>query len=138
MIKDRDRERGFTLIEMIVVLVVLGLVLGLVIAHGPVRSRRLEIDAAARHLAGALRVARSRAIAEGRVALVRLGSGGYRLDGETPIVLPPDILLAGDSTIRFTPDGGSSGAQILLRDGDKRITISVDWLIGRVRLSEGG
>jgi general secretion pathway protein H len=134
----RDSEHGFTLIEMIVVLVVLGLVLGLVITHGPARSQRLELDAAARQVAGALRVARSRAIADGRVALVSLGSGGYRLDGEAPTVLPPDILLAGDSVIRFTPDGGSSGARIMLRGGDKRITISVDWLVGRVRLLEGG
>jgi general secretion pathway protein H len=138
MVIGRDSEYGFTLIEMIVVLIVLGLVLGLVITQGPARSQRLELDAAARQVAGALRVAHSRAIADGRVTLVRLGPSGYRLDGQDPIVLPPGIRLAGDSVIRFTPDGGSSSAQIVLRGGDKRITISVDWLVGRVRLSEGG
>jgi prepilin-type N-terminal cleavage/methylation domain-containing protein len=68
---NRRGTAGFTLIEMIVVLVVLGLALGLVMTRGPVHSRRLELDATARQVAGALRLARSRAIAEERgVAVV--------------------------------------------------------------------
>jgi general secretion pathway protein H len=135
---NRNSERGFTLIEMIVVLVVLGLVLGLVITHGPVRSQRLELDSAARQVAGALRVARSRAIADDRVVTVTFASGAYRLDGDTPTALPGGIALAGDRVIRFTPDGESSGARVVLRDGERRMAIGVDWLTGRARLSEGG
>jgi general secretion pathway protein H len=133
-----DSERGFTLLEMIVVLVVLGLALGLVISHGPARSERLELDAAARQVAGALRVARSRAIADDRVVTVTFGPGLYGLEGDAPRSLPGDVAVAGVRLIRFTPDGESSGGQIVLRNGDRRIAIGVDWLTGRVRLSEGG
>jgi general secretion pathway protein H len=116
----------------------LGLALGLVVTHGPVRSQRLELDAAARQVAGVFRVARSRAIADGRVASVSLGPRFYRLDDNNPIELPPDVLLGGDGVVRFLPDGGASGARIVLRSGDRQITISVDWLTGRVRLLEHG
>ncbi len=135
---DGDGEQGFTLIEMIVVLVVLGLVLGLVIAHGPAHSLRLDLDAAGRQVVGILRVARSRAIADDRVVAVRFAPGLYRMDGGAPVALPSDVVLAGDRVIRFTPDGESSGARIVLRNGVRQVAIGVDWLTGRVQLSEGG
>jgi prepilin-type N-terminal cleavage/methylation domain-containing protein len=53
---------GFTLIEMIVVVVVIGLVLSLFIQRGPMRSPALEARAAANEVAESLRLARSRAI----------------------------------------------------------------------------
>ncbi|HEY4174844.1 MAG TPA: GspH/FimT family pseudopilin, partial [Rhodopila sp.] len=69
---DPNRQSGFTLIEMVVVLVVLGLALGLVIARGPMHSATLDARTAARQLAQALRLARSRAIMSDRPVLVRV------------------------------------------------------------------
>lgn len=129
-------ERGFTLIEMIVVLVVLGLVLGVVMTHGPARSVRLELDGAARQVAGVLRVARSRAIADDRVVTVTFAPGLYGLDGDAPHSLPGDVVVEGVRVIRFTPDGASSGGQVIVRGGDRQVAIGVDWLTGRVRLAE--
>ncbi len=134
--KNSCSERGFTLIEMIVVLVVLGLALGLVMSRGPARSPHLELDAAARQVAGALRVARSRAIADDRVVTVIFAPGLYGLDGDAARSLPGSVAIAGDRMVRFTPDGESSGGQVILRDGDRLMAIGVDWLTGRVRLSE--
>ena len=37
---------------------------------------------------------------------------------------------------RFAPDGSSTGARILLADGDRRIQIGVDWLTGRVSTAD--
>ncbi len=125
-------KSGFTLLEMIVVLVVLGLALGLVMTHGPARSQRLELDATARRVIGALRLARSRAIADERTVVVAFGTGGYRLDGGVPVPWSADVSPAGDRAIMFTPDGGSSGGLVVLRGGDRRIAIGVDWLTGRV------
>jgi general secretion pathway protein H len=123
---------GFTLIEMIVVLAVLALVLGLVITHGPVRSQRLELDGAARHVTGALRLARSRAIAEERTVVFALDAGGYRLDRDAPTTWSGNVSPRGDRLVVFTPDGGSSGARIVLDDGERAVAIGVDWLTGRV------
>jgi hypothetical protein len=36
----------------------------------------------------------------------------------------------------FTPDGGSTGGSILLRAGQRRIAVEVNWLTGRVRARE--
>lgn len=123
---------GFTLIEMLVVLAVLALVLGLVITHGPVRSQRLELDAAARQVTGALRLARSRAIADERTVVFALDAGGYRLDRDAPTTWSGNVSPRGDRLVVFTPDGGSSGARIVLDDGERAVAIGVDWLTGRV------
>ncbi len=38
--------------------------------------------------------------------------------------------------ISFAPDGSSSGGRIELADGGRRMRVSVDWLTGRVGVSE--
>jgi general secretion pathway protein H len=35
-------------------------------------------------------------------------------------------------SIRFNPDGSSTGGRISLADGGRAITIGVDWLTGRI------
>jgi len=129
---SRRRTGGFTLIEMIVVLVVLGLALTLVLTHGPMHSQRLDLDAAARQVVGALRLARSRAIAEDRAVAVEFGARGYQLDRDAPVTWSTDVSPKGDRMIRFTPDGASSGGRIVLRGGQRDVAIGVDWLTGRV------
>ncbi len=136
---DADRrERGFTLIELIVVLVVLGLALSMVLGQGVARSPTLQFDSAVRQVAGALRVARSRAIADDRLVPVIFAPGGFQLDQGTAIAFAPEISLSGNRLIDFTPDGGSSGGQVTLRMGSREMIIGVDWLTGRVALSEHG
>jgi len=130
------RERGFTLLELIVVLVILGLALSLVLTQGPVRSPTVEFDSAVRQVTGALRLARSRAIADDRMVAVLFTPRGFRLDQETPIAFSSDISLSGSRIIDFTPDGGSSGGEVMLHLGERHMVIGVDWLSGRVTLSE--
>jgi len=132
------REQGFTLFELIVVLVILGLALSLVLTQGPARSPTAEFDSVVRQVTGALRLARSRAIADDRTVAVQFAPHGFRLDQETAISLGPDISMSGNPLIDFTPDGGSSGGEIMLRMGDRTMLIEVDWLTGRVTLSEPG
>jgi general secretion pathway protein H len=135
---SRQRQHGFTLIEMIVVLAVLGLALSLVLLHGGGRSPGLEFDSAVREVAGTLRLARSRAIADDRLVTVVIAPRSYQLDGGAAIVLPPDLSMTGNGLIRFLPDGGSSGGQITLRMAGRAMTIDVDWLTGRVQLLSRG
>lgn len=146
---SRSRQAGFTLIEMIVVLVVLGLVLGLVVTRGPVRSRALEARAAASRLAAALRNARGEAIVANRpVTLVLdVAQHSYRVDRGSPTVLPPEMALSviaasGETLggrlggITFEPDGSSSGGRIEIRDGTRRMQVGIDWLTGRVSIAD--
>jgi general secretion pathway protein H len=133
----RRDERGFTLIEMIVVLAILGLMLGLVISHGPAHSQRLDLDTSAQEIARSLRLARSRAIAQNRMVRWVPTPRGYSLDGAATRALPADVTMTEAGTIGFAADGSSSGGLITLRGGERQIAIALDWLTGRVAIAEG-
>lgn len=126
------RQRGFTLIEVIVVMAILGIVLGLAGLRGPVRSERLDLDRAVRDLAGSLKLARSRAIAQNRAVGVTVGVASYSLDGEPPRLLHAELAAADSRAIVFAPDGSSSGGAIALQAGSRQAAVRVEWLTGRV------
>jgi len=136
---------GFTLLEMIIVLAILGLAVAIVALRGPVRPHRLEERGIVAAVSEALRGARGRAIAENRPVLVAVDGErhGIAVEGGPTIEVPAGLDLeaavgAGGGLekqlvgFRFSPDGSSTGARILIADGDRRIEISVDWLTGRV------
>jgi general secretion pathway protein H len=144
-------ERGFTLIEMIVVLAILGLVLAMVAARGPLGLHTLTARAAANELASGFRQARARAIADNRPVAVNidLAAHRWRIDADRPTNLPRDLDIAvltvagqtvgGDlADIRFLPDGSSTGGRVELKDGRRRMRIGVDWLNGRVSVGDAG
>ena len=114
-------QDGFTLLEMIVVIVILGLVAGLVLTRGPMRSTGLSARAAATMLAGSLRAARSEAIATDRPVTVLINAtlGTIQVGASTPramgaqLIPPraPDRVRAGWVLQRWTDRrGGRPGA----------------------------
>jgi general secretion pathway protein H len=128
-------QAGFTLIEMIVVIVVMALIAGLVVVRKPWHSVGLDTEATVRTLTSTLRLARSRAIAQDRDVIVVTGETGFTVDGASAAVLPAGEALSA-AQVTFMPDGGSSGGSILLASGPRRIAISVNWLTGRVNSRE--
>ncbi len=140
----RRGAAGFTLIEVIVVLVVLALVATIFVGRGPMRSRGVEAAGAARALAGAMRLARSQAIATDRAVSLSVDPVRHLYaSGGAVHVLPEAIGLAvqgpdGAPTRRlailFRPDGSSSGGSVALADGARTLHVSVDWISGRVVL----
>ncbi len=140
-------EGGFTLLEMMVVLAVLGLVMGLVLSHGPMRSRTLQTHAVASEVARVLRGARGKAIAGDRPVEVvfDLAQHGLRVDGGRLQVLPAQVALSVTATLRqtlgrrlagfeFAPDGSASGGHVTLAEGGLTLEVGVDWLTGRVSI----
>jgi general secretion pathway protein H len=115
---------------MIVVIVVMAMVAGLVMVRQPWHSVTLNTDASVRALTGGFRLARSRAIAQDREVSVVTAADWFSVDGGAVWRLPSGVVLS-PSRIVFLPDGGSSGARILLTAGGKRIVLDVDWLTGR-------
>lgn len=136
---------GFSLLEMLVVLVIVGLAVAIAASHGPARSPGLEARGVVAAVSEALRGARGRAIAGNRPVLVAVNGERRRIavEGGPIIEMPAGLDLEaavgadkGETKqlvgVRFAPDGSSTGATILLVDGDRRIPIVVDWLTGRV------
>jgi general secretion pathway protein H len=140
---------GFTLLELLVVLAILGAMLVLLVGYRPPWSRGLEISATAAELAGQLRLVRSEAIAANRPVAFEIDLSGhrYRAGAAPPKVLPADMTLsmltivgerqsAGVGNIRFNPDGSSTGGRIVLANRARRIAVGVDWLSGRVTVAD--
>lgn len=140
---------GFTLIEMVVVIAILGLALTLIVGYRPPWSRGLEIETTAAELAAQLRLMRSEAIARNRSVALELDLAGHRYRGGSGPVRPIParlaielLTIAGERTIqsaggiRFNPDGSSTGGRIILAEGTRRLAIGVDWLTGRTTVAD--
>lgn len=116
-------QAGFTLLEMLVTVAVMGLVLAMLAGVMRPHSHRLELQAAARDVACAMRLARGAALVSGAPVTLALPR------------LPPWLRVMEQPSaggIVFTPDGASSGGSVLLAGDGLSATIRADWLTGRV------
>lgn len=142
--------KGFTLIELLAVLLILSLVAAVVVPS-IVRSSAVEARGAARTLVSGLRRARSHALTRLRAAdfAVDVERREFRLPDETSARKLPERVdlslftarsqLTGDSSgsIRFFPDGSSSGGRITVSSGGQSYLVDVDWLTGKVSVLAG-
>jgi general secretion pathway protein H len=145
----RSRGAGFTLIEVVVTLAILGFALVLITGYKPLMSSALSLDGTASELASGLREARSQAIASDRpvVFAVDLATHRYRIGAGAAQPLPPGLAIqlvtvAGERQsaavggIRFNPDGSSTGGRIMIGQNHRQVAVGVDWLTGRVRVAD--
>jgi general secretion pathway protein H len=151
--RTRDRDsRGFTLLELLVVLVILGAMAALV---PPMLSRgaaQASLKRTVATLASELRQARSDAILHADPRGVVIDPTGRTFgpvdaplrnriaDGIAVRVTAADIAADPDGRpgIRFLPDGRSTGGTIFLGDQRRTYQVEVNWLTGRVRIGEAG
>jgi general secretion pathway protein H len=145
-----QRASGFTLLEVIVVLVIAGIAYGLILGV-PMRGASVaDLKAASRALASGLRQAQTTAMATRRDALLTLDLDAreFRVAGDDAVrKLPDDVELKlytaqtevtseRRGSIRFYPDGSSSGGRITVAAGERKYLVDVDWLTGKVSIGD--
>ena len=142
-------QRGFTLIEIIAVMVLLTIVATVVAMSFSKSMSSAKIEAASRDLVAALRYTRSQAIVRGTQAAldIDLEHNTYQAPGKAIVQMPKDMRMqlvtaeieqTGSSSgrIRFFADGASTGGHITVFLGQRRWQINVSWLTGQVSREE--
>lgn len=149
--QDFKSARGFTLLEILVVMVIAGLMIALVPPLFSAAVTGTKLKSSARDLAVALRETRSQAIIRNSEQLVHLDleSARYRIGNKKPRGLPVDVIMAvqlitGDHVeekaqhvLRFFPDGSTSGELITLNGGNRAYYLQLNWLTGSITITEG-
>ena len=143
--------RGFTLVELLVVMVIIALVLGLVATSMSRSISGAEARNAARKVMAQIRYTRTQAILshEEQVFLVDTENRTYEAPGREAVQLPEgvDILLTTARSemtseavggIRFFPDGGSTGGRVDLFVNGREYQVNVIWLTGEANLRMPG
>lgn len=147
-------QRGYTLLELLVVLVIAALVLGVVTPRLFAVMPGVELKTSTQTLAAMLRHARSQAIAGGRVITVEYDDElpALRVSGsaktyhwpesveltlqneeeQSPYGMPQDNA----ADIRFYPDGSSSGGTLSVTSDAGKYQIAVHWLTGKVTIDD--
>ncbi len=145
-----DQERGFTLIELTIVLLIMVLgfsVIGSNISSG---NQSAQLKSVARDLASALRYARGQAlISHKEVAVaINLAENSYKVSNRdkiyhfsdeidlTLVVAQEEFTGEEFGHIRFYADGSSSGGRITLEWGNLVYVIDVNWLSGKIGISD--
>ena len=141
--------RGFTLLEIMVVMIIASLMIALVPPLFSAAVSGTQLKGSVRDLAIVMRETRSKAIITNTEQLVHLDleASHYRVGNGKALTLPDDAVIAIQlitgtyvpketlkHVVRFFPDGSSSGELITLSSGNNRYHLQLDWLTGNVRM----
>lgn len=140
-------QRGFSLVELLAVLVIVALMFGLVGGSIYRNLDSVKVRRAGSDVLTALRYTRGQAIVthEEQFLEVDIEERSYSAADRPDKVLPDgvditlrtaamDILDERRGRVRFYPDGSSTGGTITLMAGDRVWRVQVAWLTGEISL----
>jgi general secretion pathway protein H len=145
-----SKPQGFTLLEVLIVVMIIGLSLALLPRMFFSGVSGADLRANARLVAGGLKLTRDEAINKRKPAFFSLDLANRQFtitQSPEPQKLHPEVELklftAQDDVvnenigvIRFFPDGSSNGGRVTVGSKGRAFLIDVDWLTGRVTIDE--
>ena len=144
--RTTDRRAGFTLIEVVAVMLIIALVASLAVTTipgtGRGRLKALTLETAAllrRERLGAVMTGRERQVSIDGEQRVLVGDGGDAVAVPRDVVLDIlgiDAMWSGrQAVVRFHPDGASTGAVLKLSREKAEYEIRVNWYTGGVAIA---
>lgn len=143
------RNEGFTLLELMIVLFLITLMVGLSSVFFGNTLTSGKFHATARDVAATLRHARSLAKIQGKdqTLLINLDTKEYGIEGMKTMKIPDKInieiedpfygeIRQGKYTFTFHSYGSAEGGTIVLWDDKKKVSISLDPIVGSVVTKE--
>jgi general secretion pathway protein H len=144
------RQRGFSLLEVITVITIIGLAYVLLPKMVFSGVSGAELRSNARAVATGLRRARDAAINTKREAVmsINLENREFTLPNDSKLhklnelldvklyTSEADLISDKVGSIRFYPDGSSNGGRVTVGAGERGFEIDVDWLTGHVTIKD--
>jgi general secretion pathway protein H len=140
---------GFTLLELLMVMAIMAFIATLVVVQVVGRLDSVKIANAGKDIAAAMRYTRGQAMLtqEAQAVLFDMEKKSYTAPGKEAVTLPKemDILLytadseiasAKSGSIRFYPDGGSTGGAVTLKSNGREWKVLVGWLTGDISFED--
>ncbi|UJS25899.1 GspH/FimT family pseudopilin [Thiothrix winogradskyi] len=143
----RSGNNGFTLLEVLLVLIIGGLLMGVVatsLSEGPVLRK------SSREVAASLRHARAQAVMRQQPTLwkMHIQEKRFWIEGGTADTerhlsaaitakintTSSEVDAANQGGIRFFPDGSSTGGSVELTHNQQTYKVNVEWVTGRVSI----
>ena len=140
------RQRGFTLLELLVVLAILVLLTAALPVALPrlVPGQQLRVESAS--LAAALRLTRDETVLSGRRVELELNPAGTELARDGGAVVwksmgGTDVMWKGERSIdskrvEFWPDGSASGGTFTLKLANHTATVALSPMTGRITVED--
>ncbi|WP_339451986.1 type II secretion system protein [Pseudomonas sp. JAI120] len=136
-----NAQRGFTLLEMLVVIVLISVAAGLVGFGLQQGLRAAKERQAVGQVVEALRSTRARAIVNGTTesTVFDLRNLSVQAPGRPKKYWPAGLQVTlhtaeqAGAAVDFYPDGSSTGGHVLLANGSRRWRIDIGWLTGSVQ-----
>lgn len=142
-------QRGFSLMEILVVITVIGLMLGLVSFSLGRGVSGAQMRNASKEVAASMRYTRSLAMRthQQQVFLVDIENRTWQAGNRPPeafvkgmdiTILTARSELTGENAggIRFFPDGSSTGGRVTLTADEREWEVGVEWLTGEITRGE--
>jgi Tfp pilus assembly protein FimT len=132
---------------LLITMVIMVAIAGIAVPQFSRSLTHVQLRKSTQEISALLRDARNTAISESRTIelVLEIDDQSLQIEGQEHVYRWPDAVnveLAGNATlvlqenasIRFYPDGTATNTALTISARDRRFSIAVDWLTGRVRV----